>query len=291
MASPSLPQVLGQFGLTEEPTSPHTHADGTKESVTRTFRGTYAQAQAGEPAIGSTFADLPGEVLVVDTDVAKLAGDIGVLTIVLETPYATTYEIEFVEVDKVLIANPRYWCEADGDPQDGPFVLTIADRSMIEKWEQEDDFMLKGPPSLGGPGYCYKVLQGTIVGTTPAPIQTGVAITGYTGMFNLYQLSTNAQDYAKKRLRQQEQYRLYAPVVRETSESLDKPDSSSCGLLQQPPDESGAPDGYVWQKSADRTTRTGPYGKYRRQREWQGAEYIDTDIYGTASPSVADPID
>jgi hypothetical protein len=255
-----------------------------------------------QPEIGQTYSDLPGDVVVVGVLCEKLPGNKGRLTIDFETPYETTYEVEWVEVDKALITNPRYW---DGSTPAltpaGPMPLTLQDKAQIEKWEQEENPLYKM-------NFLYKVADdGTNPGTgTAAPITSPLTITNPLTMtsavfnspitiagisYNLYELSTNAQDYAAKRLHGEEVYRIYAPVVRETSESLDDPDSTSCGLIQSPPDEANAPSGYTWQKSADRTTRTGPYGKYRRQREWQGAEQIDADIYGTADPSVAEPVD
>jgi hypothetical protein len=276
MAAPSLPKIIGLFGLTEAPDSPHERQDSTKSTITRIYEGTYAQAQGGQPEIGDTFSDLPGDVIVVGTDLQKQPGYKGRLTIDLETPYTTSYELEWVEIDEALIQNPMFWSTDAGNTTSGSSALTLQDRSMIDMWEREDDPAYKL-------AYQFKVLQGaasTAIGTATAT-STNVAITGYTGTFNIYTLSTNGQVYAKKRLRGEEAYRIWAPVIRETSETLDAPPATKCGVLENPPSEAGdlIPAGYVWQRSADRSTRTGLYGKYRRQREWQGALFIDTDLY------------
>jgi len=290
-----LPTWNGYQGLVEQPDSPKKVTDPTKTALTRIYEGPYAVCLASEPAVGQTFSDLPGDVVVVGSSVEKMPGGKARLTINFETPYETTFETEWVEIDKPLILNPRYWdgSTADTTPA-GPYPLTLSDKAMIEKWEAEDDFILKGPSVLGGPGYCFKVLQGTTVGAGAfTPIRTNQNVSGYVGSFNIYQLSYNAQDYAAKRLKGEEGFRIWAPVVRQTSETLDPPEATACGLLQGPPPEANAPTNeftgaaYAWQKSAQRVTRTGPYGKYRFQLEWQGADRIDSDLYGTADPGTA----
>jgi hypothetical protein len=279
-ATPKVPFWVGSTALVEVPTSPRQKVEATKTSISRCYEGLYAVAQSSVPTIGQTFADLPGTVEVVGTDLEKLPGNIGRLTIDLETPYETTYECEWVEIDKALIQNPRYWNAAAGDMSDGAKSLSMQDRTMIERWEQEDDPTYKL-------AFQFKVMQDattTAIGTA-MPTSTNVSIAGYSGMFNIYTLSTNAQDYAKKRLKGEEAYRLYAPVIRQTSESLDPPDTSAAGVIQQPPEEAGEiiPPGYYYLLSAKRVVRTGPYGKYRLQAEWQGAQQIDGDLYPTVA--------
>ena len=100
--------------------------------------------------------------------------------------------------------------------------------------------------------------------------------------FNVYTLSANAQDYAAKRLKGIESYRLWAPVARQTLETYTLPTVNPCGVIEAPPSAIGAPDGYVWQRSAQRATKTGRYGKWQQQQEWQGADSIDPDLYPSA---------
>jgi hypothetical protein len=308
MSSPSLPLVIGSFGLTQT-VGTKIRTDATKETITRIYNGTGDQCLAGTPAMGSTFSDLPGEVIVVGTLLEVTGGGKGTLTIDLETPYETTYECEWVEVDEVLEKNPRYWCAAAGDPADGPYSLTPQDRAMLERWKQEEDAVLRmsflfkiaqnNTTMLASIGNANPIssfpFTATQFGGQTLVITLGPSVTTPTIAsipYNLYQLSANAQDYAVKWLRGTEQYRLYAPVIRETSESFDPPASGPCGVLENPPSEAGdiIPSAseltglpYVWQRSAQRIIRTGPYGKYRMQREWQGADYIDVDLYGAAT--------
>jgi hypothetical protein len=39
------------------------------------------------------------------------------------------------------------------------------------------------------------------------------------------------------------------------------------------------PGGYLWLSTADRSTRTGTYGKWQRVQEWTGADSWDATIY------------
>jgi hypothetical protein len=309
MSAPNFPQVIGLFGLTETPNSPRVHSDLTKSSITRIYEGTFAQAQSGVPTLGQAFSDLPGTVTVADYDLEKMPGDKGRLTVIMETAAETTFETEWVEVDKALILNPRYW---DGSTPDltpaGAKPLTLLDKAMIEKWEAEENYLLKqifvfkvvyDPTNNTGLGSAVPI------GADPnSPTTTTIAGQSVTSptliagvSYVLYELSANAQDYATKRLKGEESYRLYAPVIRQTSETDTAPTANPCGLIEQPPHAANPPSGYTWQRSAQRITRTGPYGKYRLQLEWQGAERIDADIYGgdpssvAADPTLFGPID
>lgn len=289
----NLPIWIGAKGLTETPDSPEQIQDAVKTTVNRKYEGPFGVCQAAQPTIGQTFSDLPGDVVVVGSRCIKMPGGKGQLLINLETPYATTFETEWVEVDKALILNPRYW---DGSTPDltpaGSFPLDLTDKSMIENWEQE------GNPSLKGQYQFKTSVEVTSIGGAPfsvaMPTNTApVHYSNYQGFFNIYTLSASAQDYAKKRLKGEEIYRVYAPVVRQTSESLSKPVVGSGGVIENPPPDSNPPNNdftsqpYMWQRSAQRVSRTGPYGKYRLQLEWQGADRIDTDIYGQSSDGTA----
>ena len=71
-------------------------------------------------------------------------------------------------------------------------------------------------------------------------------------------------------------------MARQTIESFTLPTSTPCGLIEAPPGAIGAPSGYTYQRSAQRATKTGRYGKWQQQQEWQGADTIDTDLYPSA---------
>ena len=290
------PKVLGNFGLTEAPDSPQVRTEATKTSIIRIYEGTWSQVAGAAPSIGEAFADSGANVVVVNSFTQRLPGGKGRLTIEFETAFQTTYEVEWVEIDRLLILNPLFWSTDAGDLSNGTYPLTWMDRSMIEKWEAEPDpvyklaFLYTVPyDNQNSTLPTGAVPQGTVtIGTVTYTCPT--TINGV--LFNVFKLSDNAIHYAKKRLKGEESYRLWAPVVRQTSESILPPSVNPCGLTEQPPSDAGAivPAGYKWQRSAQRVVRTGPYGKYRLQLEWQGAEQIDTEIYGGTDATATDPL-
>lgn len=95
-------------------------------------------------------------------------------------------------------------------------------------------------------------------------------------------LSANGQNLVDKKKRGEDSYRLYYPVARKTSQVGIFPAVGACGTVQHPPDFPQLPDGYVWLTSADRGTRTGRFGKWERQQEWDGADDWDEDLYPSA---------
>ncbi|MDD2706717.1 MAG: hypothetical protein PHV34_01805 [Verrucomicrobiae bacterium] len=91
-------------------------------------------------------------------------------------------------------------------------------------------------------------------------------------------LGENAKVYADKIDLGIESYTVYSPVARKTSCSWEAPTTGYCGKMQTPQAPS-FPTGYVWVKTADRSTRTGRNGKWERVEEWTGAEWVDSDLY------------
>jgi len=82
-----------------------------------------------------------------------------------------------------------------------------------------------------------------------------------------------------KKLRGQEEFVLYTPVIREVRDINGLPVASNCGLRKAPPVEAGAPANYVYLQTADRTIPNGTGGKFTRTIEYTGADSIDEDIY------------
>jgi hypothetical protein len=281
-----LPLWVGSQEATETPDSPKIKVDATRFSVTRIYEGPYAVLSGNQPTQGQAFSDMPAACLVVDLSLEKLPGGKGRLTVTAETsgpsqatPFAPLYEIEWVEVDKKLEDAPIY---SDGsDPlvhggDIGAFALTISDRAAVQQWEDEADFKLKAQ-------YMFKVQTDTDSNPLDGYTKSDDSPRTINGVqYDVYTLSTNAQNLAKKKLRGQDSYRVWAPVVRETIQAPSLPSTNPCGIIENPPDAADPPEGYVWQRSADRGTKTGRYGKWTEQREWQGADAIDTDLYTQA---------
>ena len=96
-------------------------------------------------------------------------------------------------------------------------------------------------------------------------------------------LSANAKVFVDKIKRGQESYIIFAPVARKTSYTYQPPSASSAGKRQTPTGFPALPAGFVWLKTADRSTRTGTKGKWERTEEWTGADAWDTDVYAAVS--------
>jgi hypothetical protein len=267
------PVWVGSKDFTETPDSPRFEYNATRLTVTRYYEGPLSGAQSAQPTQGTAFQDMPAAVLVTKVSIIPKPGGIGRIEVIAETqgpsqtaPTAPTYEIEWVEVDRPLLMNPRYAVGGSGAK-----ALTSQDVAMIQKWEDEDNPVLKN-------AFKYKVPQdNSNPGTGDAAPTSTTTINQVT--YNVYALSANAQDYAAKRLKGIDSYRLWAPVARQTIETFTLPDVNPCGVIENPPSAIGAPTGYTYQRSAQRATKTGRYGKWQQQQEWQGADTIDSDLY------------
>jgi len=272
--SQQTPVWVGSTAITECPDSPQISYDANRFMVTRHYEGPWDAIISNQPVNGQSWQDMPTAVLITKTSLTPKPGGIGHLEVYGETPGTgnsgtPTYEIEWVEVDRPLIMNPIFAVGGSG-----AYALTAQDVAMIGKWEEEDNFVLKN-------AFQYKVPQdNNNPGTGSAAPTSTTTVNGVT--FNVYTLSTNAQFYAGKRLKGIESYRLWAPVARQTIETYTLPGSNPCGVIEAPPDAIGAPTGYTYQRSAQRATKTGRYGKWQQQQEWQGADTIDTDLYPSA---------
>jgi hypothetical protein len=269
------PIWLGSTVITETPDSPQYGHDATRFYLSRFYEGPYDACVANAPVQGNAFIDFPVAVLIVDVQIKRKPGNIGRIEVRAESqisdsnPAAPTYEVEWVEVDRPLLMNPRYAVGGSGAK-----VLTAQDVAMIGKWEEEDNPVLKN-------AFQYKVPQDNANPGAGSAAPTGTT-TVNSVTFNVYTLSANAQDYAAKRLKGIESYRFWAPVARQTLETYTLPTVNPCGVIENPPSAIGVPSGYVWQRSAQRATKTGRYGRWQQQQEWQGADSIDTDLYPSA---------
>ena len=271
------PTWIGSTALTECPDSPQISWDANRIMVTRHYEGPLDIVQSNQPVKNQAWQDMAAAVVITRWTLTPKPGAIGHLEVYGETPgtgnsNTPTYEIEWVEIDRALILHPLF---AVGGT--GAHALTTQDVEMIQKWEDEPN-----------PAYKY-IFQFTAladpfnpnIGTaTPTSQTTLPPVGGQT--YNVYTLSPNAQVYAAKRQKGIESYRLWAPVARQTIESFTLPTSAPCGLIEAPPGAIGAPSGYTYQRSAQRATKTGRYGKWQQQQEWQGVDTIDTDLYPSA---------
>jgi hypothetical protein len=110
-----------------------------------------------------------------------------------------------------------------------------------------------------------------------------------TGRIEEFGDHTGMKELIRKKLRGQESFILYSPVVRLVSVVNGIPAASNCGLRVTPPEAASAPSNYVYLQTADRTLPGGSGGRYTRTIEYTGADSIDEDIYPAAAGPNPDP--
>jgi hypothetical protein len=274
------PVWVGFQGIKETPDSPKITADATRFTVERTFEGPLAACNAQKPTQNQAFADMPAGCLVVNVQVLPMPGGRGRIIVRGETlgpsqttPFSPLYEREWRPVERKIELHPRY-ADGTGGTTAGPKTLTVADRVALQAWEAEDDFKLRS-------AFKYKVAQ-TSPTTTPPQGYTPSAADATTrdGIpYDVFVLSDNAKDLAGKKLKGTDSYRVFYPVVRTTTQRSSLPDGNPCNVIGDPPSEANPPSGFTWITSADRATKTGRYGMWEEQGEWEGNDSIDTDLY------------
>ena len=79
----------------------------------------------------------------------------------------------------------------------------------------------------------------------------------------------------KKRLRGQDSYMLFTPVIRRITPNSTRPTTSAAGKIDTPPI---AIAGFDYVKTADSARRQ--EGRWNRTEEWTGSYFADPDIYG-----------
>lgn len=85
------------------------------------------------------------------------------------------------------------------------------------------------------------------------------------------------QEYLEKRLRGVDSYLVFAPVVRKTSTTRNRPGTGSCGQISSPPI---GVSGFQFLKTADSARQSSLTRVWERSEEWTGADKWDSDIYG-----------
>lgn len=263
----------GSKRITEAPDSPDWEFGNDKDTCTRVFVGPYAACLRDRPTYGASMADLPPELrrlyFVRRVRLRRAPGQKGILTVTAEYEHMSGSragdkkesepqdEIEWTQIERPLEQHPLYQ-EADNTvtpPRPaGARALSADDLNALAMWEREEDYKLRKDFKFKNPD--------------------GEELT----------LSANAQHLARKKLRGQDTYLVFAPVFRRTTQMRACPDGSLCGRRQRLTFLSGdMRNKYEYLQSADRGTRSGDHGRWQRAREWTGAEYWDPDIYPSAT--------
>lgn len=168
-----------------------------------------------------------------------------------------TYECEWTEVSKAIELHPRYTQAKDltGGAIAGAVAITTAGFAFVKAFFEADEarrLEMYGPYAGSG------------------------------GELDTYPEKENIKNLIEKKLRGQDSFVLYSPLIRAVSVINGMPSSSNCGLRVTPPAGAHAPSNYVYLQTADRTAPNGGSRRFTRTIEYTGADVIDADIYPAA---------
>ena len=258
--------IRGNTSIRERPDSPEWDYNTQKITCTRIFEGMYADLLASAPSTGSTMTGYSPALLVENVKIKKMVSGKATMTVILETlvnsytnpppPVQPVYEIEWTQIERPIEQHP-YFKSLFPDPA-GQTTFTadqITALAAFRAWENATD---------------------------AATQQTAYAALTSTGTPNFQQL-------AQKKMRGTATYLLFAPVARITTVARNVTQANTCGLIfteiagftQLPTTVNGQP--YLWLSTADRSTRTGTFGKWQRVQEWTGADSWDATLYATGA--------
>lgn len=265
MALKKNPVWRGSKELIEIGTSPAWDISGDGTTVTRTFQARYQVCLDKRPGRGQTMSGF-GNLIVDRVRIQKNPGDKGEMTVTMISPegpegsfdqFEPQHEIEWVQLEKDLRQHPRY--------VDGSNALSDEDLNNLDAWENEKDWILRREFKFRS-----RKTEDTDVGEEDPVDEQKTEIV---------ELSDNAKDLARKLLRGQETYWVYAPVLRRTRESSQTPATSTSGKIVSPSGFPSVPQNYEWLQTADRGTRSGRQRRWERTEELTGADKWDPDIY------------
>jgi hypothetical protein len=259
----AIPLTKGNTSIRERPDSPEWDYNTQKVTCTRTFEGMYADLLSSMPDIGYNMEGYNPNLLIENVKIKKAVSGKATMTIVLETlvdpitnppaPVQPVYEIEWTQIERPI--------------------------------EQHPFFKLLFPDPFG----VLPPLNATQVNALNAfRLWETSADNASAASTNYANLTKGFQALAQKKMRGETSYLIFAPVARITTLTREVVLASACGFVfTDVPGFTELPAGYQWLQTADRSTRTGTYGKWQRVQEWTGAIVWDSNLYpaqGSAAP-------
>lgn len=249
MATPTRSEWRGFKGIKEAPDSREYDETDGGESLVFRFNGPYDALMAGKPTRGAKMAGAPDGLLVTRVNIRRGAGTMGkmVVTCSRESNGTTggsddTFDPVY-ELDWIEEHGPLIAHPIWGDG--GSKALAEDDRAFIAVWE-----------ALGRPPLAmFDYIPSEVV---------------------------NGRVYIAKVLAGIETAQLWKPVARVTELARKKtPTSSAVGtkVSAESIPVSGLPAGFLWVMTADRSTKTGRFGRWQRTREWSGFKKLDPDLF------------
>ena len=239
----------GNTAVRERPDSPEWDWTNQKVTCTRTFEGLYADLFAQRPDIDDQMVGYEG-LPVVNVKIKRAVSGKATMTVVLEvevTDAEPQYEIDWAGVEKPIEQHPLFKSLFPDPSGTGNFTAAqVTAYNNYQAWENAADAATKA------------------------------------SAYN--QLSATFKKLAQKKMRGVTSYLVPAPVARITTLTLSVSAASPCGSVSNSvPDFPDLPTGYKWLSTADRSTRTGRWGKWQQVQEWTGADNWDSDIYSSSS--------
>jgi len=252
MASP-----VGTFALTEQVGSPSWDY-GETITCTRTWEGPYATCAAARPNRGAIYSETYSGMRVVKTSLRGKEGGVGQLVVVYESLSYTnsagetdeeSYEVDWVEMQRDILTNPRYRVGGGGAK-----ALTAFEFAALSVWRNEPNATKKSELK-------YWDLEND----------------------DYVDVEGNATEVAQQILKGEETWTDYYPVARISSLKEVMPSVTKAGVYSSTKPFSACPDGYTWMKTSDRSTRSGKSGLWIRSIEWTGFGYVNTLFYTAAT--------
>ena len=240
------------------PGFPKESLDEKSYRTTIEYVGVVTNLLLNSPTISTQWGNYPG--LVTEQNLERFEGNLyGILTITCERKFdtsenktgtklanETSYEIDWVDVQRSLFEHPKFRLGAGGE-----FELTAVDVEAIRKW------MVQPNPVYKAIFVYDKAVEGDHQGT----------------------LSAHAKTFARGNQLGIEYWIDKAPVARRSDTWVKgPPPAGSAGQKQTPPGFPNLPSGYQWIRSTDRALRAGGQSSWTNDTEWIGANEVLIDV-------------
>lgn len=216
------------------------------ESLELVFRGNFEELSQSQPArgtVGTGDNGIPAGYVVESSDLTPQKGELGEMRVFCR------------EVDASVTQKPS-----------GAITATIEiDMAQLEK------------PLLSKPGISDALpLEIEMWKNSPIELRRAMKFEQSGGT---YDLSADAQRYAKLILKGVESYLVFSPVVSRTSTYKTRPNPENCSKIETPP--ISIPGDWEYLKTADRIVQQTD-GKYVRTEQWTGADEWERELYEEA---------
>ena len=213
-------------------------------TVTLVWGGTYAALNVVQPSKGDTYIDYPGKPVQSSTLVPR-RGNLGQLTILL----SDRVEVEGETAEELKERWEIDWQRIEKDLVQHPYIADDATADdiveQVELWKNSE-----------------------------AKLRAKLKYLDENGAEQ--ELADKALEVAKKLLRGQESYIVFAPSMRLVKDYQGRPDdTAACGFIAVPTVNVS---GYVYLKTGDRLMQMAD-DVWQRVEEWTGADAWDTDLY------------